>query len=296
MHLTPPPPLTSVSSGAVYVPDIGNAVIRRVAVNGIITTVAGTGVQGVSPDGGPALSTMFTAPTYIYINGSNPYPTAYYVADKNNNAVYKIALSSTGISGVVKVFAGTPGNNGYSGDGGPATSAVLWRPSSIAFDPFGSGVAYIADNFNNVIRAVDANGIISTVAGVAGRQGYNGDIKAAPTAYLNLPTMALPSPTVPGAFFIVDKYNGRIRLVYQNVITTYRYRKYTRTTYLVSPPPWSHHLFAQSVSRPKKMLIFWLPANKMYLEQNRCLSIKKDVTSLLGGRRGCHIFSSRVTS
>jgi len=91
-----------------------------------------------------------------------------YIADCYNNRVRKVTISS----GIITSIVGT-GTQSYSGDNGPATSAALYLPSGIAFDP--SGNIYISDRFNHRIRKVTVStGIITTICGT-GSGGYNSD-------------------------------------------------------------------------------------------------------------------------
>ncbi|MEK0314249.1 NHL domain-containing protein [Cohnella sp. 56] len=113
------------------------------------------------------------------------------------------------------VLGGT-GVAGYSGDGGPATAARLNGPSGIWRD-MNSGVIYIADTLNNRIRKIDANGIITTVAGT-GSAGYAGDGGAATSAKLNEPTDVMLDGS--GNMYIADKSNHRVRKVSPNGIIT----------------------------------------------------------------------------
>ncbi len=117
---------------------------------GIISTFAGGGTGG---DGGPATSALLGDPTSIVVDGFGNR----YIADEKANKVRKVTPA-----GIISTFAGT-GTAGYSGDGGPATSAELSGPMALIVD--GAGFIYIADTGNNVVRMVDTNGIISTYAG-----------------------------------------------------------------------------------------------------------------------------------
>jgi HYDIN/CFA65/VesB family protein/NHL repeat-containing protein len=117
---------------------------------GIISTFAGSGTAG---DGGPATSALLAGPSGIAVDGFGNH----YIADATANKVRKVTAA-----GVISTFAGT-GAPGYSGDGGPATSATLSGPMSVIVD--GAGFVYIADTGNNVVRMVNNAGIISTYAG-----------------------------------------------------------------------------------------------------------------------------------
>ena len=117
---------------------------------GIISTFAGSGTGG---DGGQANSALLGDPTSIVVDGFGNH----YIADQKANKIRKVTPA-----GIISTFAGT-GTAGYSGDGGPATSAKLSGPMAVIVD--GAGFIYIADTGNNVVRMVDTDGIISTYAG-----------------------------------------------------------------------------------------------------------------------------------
>lgn len=117
---------------------------------GTISTFAGATSAGGS---GPTVTAPLGAPTSIAEDGFGNH----YIADQKANKVFKITAA-----GVVSTFAGT-GAAGFSGDGGPATSAALNGPMSVLVD--GAGFVFIADTGNNVIRLVDNHGTITTYAG-----------------------------------------------------------------------------------------------------------------------------------
>ncbi|MGH9681388.1 MAG: choice-of-anchor D domain-containing protein, partial [Candidatus Acidiferrales bacterium] len=117
---------------------------------GVISTFAGGGTGG---DGGQAASALLAGPTGITVDGFGNH----YIADPKDNKIRKVTPA-----GVISTFAGT-GTAGYSGDGGPATSARLNGPMSVLVD--GAGFIYITDTGNNVIRMVNTAGMISTYAG-----------------------------------------------------------------------------------------------------------------------------------
>jgi len=117
---------------------------------GVMSTFAGHGTGG---DGGVASAARLGGPTGITVDGFGNH----YIADQRDNRIRKVTPA-----GIISTFAGT-GAPGYSGDGGPATSARLSGPMSVLSD--GAGFVYIADTGNNVVRMVDADGTISTYAG-----------------------------------------------------------------------------------------------------------------------------------
>jgi prepilin-type N-terminal cleavage/methylation domain-containing protein len=164
------------SSGNMYISDDFNARIRKVtAATGIITTVAGNGMSGHSGDGGPATSAKLNYPEGIALDSAGNI----YIADDGNYNVRKVTAST----GIITTVAGNRGV-GYSGDGGPATSAEL-VPENVAVDSAGN--IYIADQYNQRIRKVAAStGIITTVAG-NGRASYSGDGGPATSASMDGP-------------------------------------------------------------------------------------------------------------
>ena len=133
-------------SGNIYIADTGNNAIRMIAKStGIIITIAGTGIRGYSGDGGLATSAMLHNPSSVAIDALTGN---IYTCDRDNNIVRMITKST----GIITTVAGT-GRWGYSGDGGPATLAMLSYPYSVVIDA-SSGMMYIADSSNYVVRSV----------------------------------------------------------------------------------------------------------------------------------------------
>ncbi len=148
-------------SGNVFIGDIGNHRIRKVSADGIITTVAGNGVPGSSGDGGPATEAELGEPSGVAIYAGN-----LYIADLTYNVVRKVSPA-----GIITTVAGIASMEpGFSGDGGPATSAKLAIPWTIALDL--NGNLFIADSLNHRIRKVSTDGTITTVAGNDTRAQY----------------------------------------------------------------------------------------------------------------------------
>ena len=140
----------------VYIADYSNHMVRRIdKLTGIITTVAGKpGPRGYSGDGGPATDAQLNFPSDVYVRG-----TDLYIAELGNSTIRKVDM----LTGIITTVAGN-GTEGYSGDGGPATLAQLYRPRGVFVDVAGN--IYIADTFNFAMRKVDAaTGIITTVMG-----------------------------------------------------------------------------------------------------------------------------------
>jgi streptogramin lyase len=193
-----PHDVTVGGDGVVYIADSAHHRIRRVGLNGTITTIAGTGVAGVTGDGGLAVNARLRNPKSVAVYGGGLFTAGL------DNKVRRIDLSS----GVITRVAGT-GTAGYSGDGGPATEARLRGPQRIAIDS--TGDIYIADSLNHRIRRVNAaTGVITTVAGT-GAAGLSGDGGRATSARVNEPRgVALDGDTV---LFIADSNNHRVRRV-----------------------------------------------------------------------------------
>jgi hypothetical protein len=182
------------AAGNLYIADTFR--VRKVDVNGIITTVAGDGQSGYSGDGGPATEASFMGVRGVALDVAGNL----YIADQGNNRIRKVDTN-----GIITTIAGS-GMQGYEGDGGPATEAKLYRPLSVAVDV--SGNLYIADDGNNCIRKVEKNGIITTIAG-NGTEGYGGDNGPATLAQLRYPSGV--ATDVFGNLYIADRGNNRVR-------------------------------------------------------------------------------------
>jgi outer membrane protein assembly factor BamB len=178
--------------------DMVNQVVRVVSPAGVITRAAGNGTPGYSGDGGPAISAQLNWPMDVAaVPGGG-----FLIADNFNHVVRVVSPA-----GVISTAAGN-GTAGYSGDGGPATSAQLYGPTSVSAFPGGGFL--IADWANHVVRVVSPAGVISTAAG-NGTAGYSGDGGPATSAQLNAPigVSALPG----GGYLIADTGNNAVRMV-----------------------------------------------------------------------------------
>ncbi len=186
--------------GNIYIADLKNDRIRRVDTStGIITTVAGNGEHGYSGDNGHATQAMLASPIAVTCNDDGDL----YIADHRNSRIRKVDAAT----GTITTVAGT-GEQGYSGDGGPATQAAISLPRDVALDP--DGTLYIADGGNNRIRKVTPDGAIFTVAGT-GRAEFSGDGGPAHNADLSMPySIALASD---GNLYVVDTGNYRVRKI-----------------------------------------------------------------------------------
>ncbi len=194
------------AAGNLFIADTGNSVIRKVSPAGIITTVAGTGTQGYSGDGGPATAATLNLPWGVAVDGAGDL----FIADSFNNVIREVSPA-----GIITTVAGN-GKIGYSGDGGLARNATFFDPRGVAVDAVGD--LFIADTYNDVIRKVSPSGLITTVAGT-GTQGYSGDGGPATAATLDGPWGVAVDTT--GNLFIADLGNRVIRKVSPaGVITT----------------------------------------------------------------------------
>ena len=202
------------SAGNLYIGDANNHRVRKVSPNGTITTVAGNGtaapsVQQAGPgpgDGGPATSAQLRTPIGVAVDsGGN-----LYIADLGNFRIRKVSPGGT-----ISTVAGN-GTFGFSGDGGPATSAQL-SAEGIALDQTGN--LYIADISNRRVRKVSPAGIITTVAGT-GTPGDTGDGGPASSAELYEPIFVAVDST--GNLYIADTVEGVVRKVAPDgTISTY---------------------------------------------------------------------------
>jgi trimeric autotransporter adhesin len=191
------------SGNNVYITDFNNSRIRKISASGTITTIAGNGKFNFSGDNGPAL-----------LAGMDPFDIAVdtknnlYVADQINNRIRKITPDGT-----ITTVAGT-GAPGYAGDGGPATSALLNFPTGIAVD--NAGNLYIVDGANFVVRRVNSNGLITTIAGNGSFFPGSGDGGPAISAAMAPYRIAVDTT---GAIYITDSINDRVRKLTPTVAT-----------------------------------------------------------------------------
>ncbi len=188
------------SAGDKYIADSGNNRIRLVTKStGDITTFAGNGNGQLFGDGGLAANASLNSPTGLAFDSAGNL----YIADADNNAVRMVT-----VGGIITTIAGVSANPGFSGDGGPATQALLERAAGVAVDAAGN--VFVADDINCRIRKIDTNGIITTVAGT-GAFGFAGDGGPAVDAELLFPTGVFVDSS--GNLYISDAGNGAIRKV-----------------------------------------------------------------------------------
>lgn len=184
-------------SGALLVCDSGNQRVRKIAAR-LITTIAGSGVQGFGGDGGPAASAAFDSPAGIAVAQDG----RLFIADTHNDRIRVVDAA-----GVVATFAGM-GRRGYGGDGGPATAALLSQPRGLVVDAGGS--LLVADANNQRIRRIDTAGVITTLVGT-GVEGASADGIASLSAALRTPrSVAMSSFGLP---VLADTADAAVREV-----------------------------------------------------------------------------------
>jgi sugar lactone lactonase YvrE len=187
--------------GSLFFADRANHRIRRIdKATGIITTVAGSGTNGYSGDGGLATAADLSYPIGLCLDPMGNI----YIADQINHRIRKVDKAT----GIITTVAGS-GTNGYSGDGGLATDAELNQPYDVSIDAAGN--LYISDTNNQRIRRVSAvTGIITTIGG-NGSGGYGGDGGPATDASMNYPSGIFADAQ--GNVYIGDKLNHRVRKI-----------------------------------------------------------------------------------
>ena len=182
----------AVSDGAFKIDPAGN----RVRVAGIERNWRYSG------DGGPAVRAGLNTRSVALDTDGN-----LYLADAGNNRIRKLSP----VTGAITTVAGD-GVKGFSGDGGPATSAQLDGPSGVALDAAGN--LYIADGTragnNRIRRVAAATGVITTVAG-NGSRGYSGD--GGPATLAQFSSLGGLAADKSGVLYIADNFNHRVRMV-----------------------------------------------------------------------------------
>ena len=191
--------------GNLFVADTYNNRVRKVDRDGIITTVAGSGLSGFGGDGGPAAEAPLFWPIGLALDNEGNL----YISDRGNNRIRRVDRD-----GIITTFAGN-GEFEFRGDGGLATEAALRWPLGIAVDLQGN--LFFADSYNRRVRMVDTKGVIVTVVGM--KDGASGDGGPATAAALVMPCDVTINDE--GELFIADARDYRIRKVdRQGIIST----------------------------------------------------------------------------
>jgi len=185
------------SSGNIFFADTGNHRIRKIGTNGNISTVAGNNFPSYAGDGGPGVLAELNHPEGVAVDSAGNV----FIADTFNNVIRKVS------GGIITTFAGT-GTAGFSGDGAAANQAKLNHPEGVAVDA--NGNVFIADSFNNRIRRVGTNGVITTIAGT-GIAGYGGDGVLATDSVMRFPSGV--SVDSQGHVYVADPQNQVVRVL-----------------------------------------------------------------------------------
>lgn len=193
------------AAGNLYFADTNRHVVYESSLAGVLSVVAGNGVQGFSGDGGAATNAELNAPQGVAVGSDG----TLYIADTGNQRVRAVS------GGVITTFAGN-GSVGFGGDGGAATGAAFRWPNALAIDA--RGALLVCDASNQRVRRI-STGVIQTVVG-NGMQGFAGDGGVATSAELDTPMgLAVGSD---GRIFVADSHNQRIRVIATNgVISTF---------------------------------------------------------------------------
>ena len=184
--------------GSVYIADDFYHTIRKVDPHGIITTVAGTGQRGLSPDGTPAVQAQLRYPSDVAVGPDG----SIYIADQDNFLVRRV-----GTDGIITTIAGD-GTGEHKGDGGPATQAGLYFP--LKLDVGADGSIYVTSSTPGYIRKIAPDGTISTVAG-SGYGGSTSDGIPATDYELDYPTDIVASAD--GSFLVSEPNEAKIHQV-----------------------------------------------------------------------------------
>ncbi len=197
------------ANGDVYILQRFNPSVRKIdAASGIITTVAGDTTVGYGGDGGAATQAQMREPNDCVLDGSG----GLLIADVQDQRIRRLDIAS----GTISTFAGT-GEKAHTGDGGKASEAGIFGARAVCVD--GSGSVYVCEREGNTIRRIDADGIITTVAGT-GAKGYTGDGGPAAECEFNGPKAIRCDGE--GNVLIVDTENHAIRKYHaaSGIITT----------------------------------------------------------------------------
>ena len=219
-HLFQPLGISVLGTGSdakLYVADTGNKRIRVVDSDGVITSVAGTGAVTGSfdGDGGLATSTRLSRPEGVFVVGAGT-DAEYYIADARNDRIRHVTSD-----GVITTVAGGGSPEDGIGDGGLATNARIVSPSSVFVTGTGSETELYIASSNGLVRHVDSDGVITTVAGGGELDPDLADGGSATNARLRFPKDVFVVGSGNNVeIFIADSLNHRIRRVGSDGIIT----------------------------------------------------------------------------
>jgi hypothetical protein len=184
------------AAGNLYFADTNRHEVYESSLAGVLTVVAGNGIQGFSGDGGTATNAELDSPQGVAIGSDG----TLYIADTGSERIRAVS------AGQITTFAGN-GSVGFAGDDGAAVNASFRWPNALAIDA--SGALLVCDSGNERVRRI-SGGVIETVAG-NGTQGFAGDGTAAVLAELDMPMGLAVSSS--GQIFVADSHNDRIRVI-----------------------------------------------------------------------------------
>jgi sugar lactone lactonase YvrE len=187
--------ITVAGEGTIFVADGGNHLIRAIAPDGSVTTLAGRAENWGSQDG-VGDGARFNGPVGLALDAQGDL----FVSDSNNHAIRKITRA-----GIVTTWAGMPGVDGFTN--GDRLQARFSKPAELAFDKHGN--LFVADSFNHLIRKISRDGKVSTVTGVAGIDG-SADGSNGQARLFNPYGLAICPD---GSLVVTDAYNELIRMV-----------------------------------------------------------------------------------
>ena len=188
------------SRGHYYIAELGGARIRKIdGKTGIISTYAGTGTPGYSGDGGPAINAQISTIASIQVAEDE----TLYFTENARHVIRKITPD-----GIISTIAGTAGVEGFTGNGGPATQALIRSPRGLVLGEDGS--LYISEERNHSIRRIWPDGKIDLFAG-NGTQGFSGDGDTALNAQFNFPNYTAMDKQ--GNMYVADSGNHRVRKI-----------------------------------------------------------------------------------
>jgi hypothetical protein len=194
-----------LAGGSMFVVERYGQKLRKVAANGVISTVAGGGQPGDGlGDNGPATAAALNTPVGVAVNGT---ADTVFIADCGNNRVRKVDPA-----GIITTFAGGGSPADGLGDGGQAKNAAFACPTGLLLVTAGSsppiGTLFVADCDANRVRRIDPSGVVTTVAGT-GAAGFNGDGRTGVLSQLSCPSdLAMDAK---GGLLIADTDNNRVR-------------------------------------------------------------------------------------
>jgi sugar lactone lactonase YvrE len=197
-------------SGNLFVADSVNNRVRMIDTSGVITTVAGSGATGLDSGGydgdrGPATKATLEFPVGVAIDPQGRLT----ITDKGNDVIRRVDAGGT-----ISTIAGD-GVGGFSGDGGPATEAMLHSPWYLVFDRHGD--LYFTDRDNHVIRRIDTHGTISTIAGGGRTDADGGSVPALKASFSEPYGLAIDHE---GRLFLSDDLDNVVRLLDHGIVTT----------------------------------------------------------------------------